>query len=170
MELNESLKKLLSENELQLKDAAKRRFMAQTVLELGYGGQTIAAQERGRNRTSIRKGIKELKRGIICVYNHSAKGRKKAEEHLPVLLENIKSLVDSQSQTDPSFKSQRIYVRLSAAQVREQLIAKYRYSDEDLASEETIRFKLNNLGYPLKRVAKVLPQKKFQKPRQSLRN
>ena len=85
-------------------------------------------------------------------------------------MENIKSLVDSQSQTDPSFQSQRLYVRLSAAQVRKQLISKYRYSDEDLPSEETIRVKLNNLGYRLKRVAKVLPQKKFQKPRQSLRN
>jgi biotin operon repressor len=125
---------------------------------------------RGWNRTTIRKGIKELKRGIICVDNHSAKGRKKAEEHLPFLLENIKNLVDSQSQTDPSFKSQRLYVRLSAAEVRKQLISKYGYSDEDLPSEETIRVKLNNLGYRLKRVAKVLPQKKFQKPRQSLRN
>jgi hypothetical protein len=78
--------------------------------------------------------------------------------------------VDSQSQTDPSFKSQRLYVRLRAAQVRKQLISKYRYSDEDLPTEETIRVKLNNLGYRLKRVAKVLPQKKFQKPRQSLMN
>jgi len=35
MELTDSLKKLLSETAFQLKDAAKRRFMAQTVLELG---------------------------------------------------------------------------------------------------------------------------------------
>ncbi len=42
MELTDSLKKLLSETALQLKGAAKRRFMAQTVLELGYGGQTLA--------------------------------------------------------------------------------------------------------------------------------
>jgi hypothetical protein len=47
MELTDSLKKLLSETALQLKGAAKRRFMAQTVLELGYGGQTLAAQELG---------------------------------------------------------------------------------------------------------------------------
>jgi hypothetical protein len=38
--------------------------MAQTVLELGYGGQTLAARELGWNRTTIRKGIKELERGI----------------------------------------------------------------------------------------------------------
>ncbi|MFM7789168.1 MAG: ISAzo13 family transposase, partial [Microcystis panniformis] len=73
----------LNQQRQKLKGAAKRRFMSQTVLELGYGGQTLAAQELGWNRTTIRKGIKELKRGIICVDNHSAKGRKKAEEHLP---------------------------------------------------------------------------------------
>ncbi len=55
--------------------------MAQTVLEFGYGGQTLASQKLGWNRTTIRQGIKELKRGITCVDNHSAKGRKKAEEH-----------------------------------------------------------------------------------------
>ena len=142
--------------------------MAQTVLELGSGGQTLAEQELGWNRTTIRKGLKELKSGITCVDNNSAKGRKKAEEHLPNLLKDIKKLVDSQSQTDPSFKSQRLYTRLSAAQVRKQLISKFGYSDEDLPTEETIRVKLNNLGYRMKRVAKVLPQKKFQKPKQSL--
>ena len=170
IELTDSLKNLLIETALQLKGAAKRRFMAQTVLELGHGGQTLASQELGWNRTTIRKGIKELKSGIICVDNHSAKGRKKAEEHLPNLLEDIKNLVDSQSQTDPTFKSKRLYTRLSAAQVRKKLIEKYSYTDEDLPTEETIRIKLNNLGYSLKRVAKVLPQKKFQKPKQSSMN
>ncbi len=170
IELTDSLKNLLQETVLQLKGAARRRFMAQTVLELGYGGQSLAAQELGWNRTTIRKGIKELKSGITCVDNNSAKGRKKAEEHLPNLLEDIKDLVDSQSQTDPTFKSKRLYTRLSAALVRKQLIEKFGYSDEDLPTEETIRVKLNNLGYRLKRVAKVLPQKKSQKPRLSLNN
>jgi hypothetical protein len=39
-----------------------------------------------------------------------------------------------------------------------------------LPTSETIRLKLNFLGYRLKRVAKVLPQKKFQKLMQSLSN
>lgn len=170
MQLTDSLKNLLQETVLQLKGAARRRFMAQTVLELGYGGQSLAAQELGWNRTTIRKGIKELKTGITCVDNNSAKGRKKAEEHLPNLLEDIKNLVDSQSQTDPTFKSKRLYTRLSAALVRKQLIEKFGYSDQDLPTEETIRVKLNNLGYRLKRVAKILPQKKFPKPKQYLSN
>ena len=170
MELTDSLKKLLKETASQLKGAARRRFMAQTVLELGYGGSILAEQELGWNRCTISKGIKELKSGITCVDNYSARGRRKIEEHLPKLLEDIKKLVDSQSQTDPSFKSQRIYTRLSAAEVRKQLIEKFGYSDEELPTEETIRVKLNNLGYRLKRAAKVLPQKKFQRQKQYLTN
>ncbi len=144
--------------------------MAQTVVELGRGGQRLVERELGWNRYSIRKGIKELKSGITCVENYSAKGRYKAEEQLSALLEDIKNIVDSQSQTDPSFKSRRLYTRLSAAEVRKQLIEKLGYSDEVLPTAETIRVKLNDLGYTLKRVAKVLPQKKYQKLKRSLKN
>ncbi len=170
IQLTDSLKNLLKETATQLKGAARRRFQAQTVMGLGYGGQLLAQEELGWDRNTIRKGIKELTSGITCVDNYSGKGRYKAEEHLPSLLEDIKKLVDSQSQTDPSFKSQRLYTRLTASQVRKLLIEQLSYNDEELPTEETIRIKLNHLGYRLKRVAKVLPQKKSQKLMQSLSN
>ena len=166
MQLTDSLKDLLKETAFQLKGAARRRFMAQTVLELGIGGQSVAQRELGWNRRTIRKGMHELTSGITCVDNYSARGRKSIEEHLPQLLEDIKTLVDTQSQTDPSFKSQRLYTRLSASEVRCQLIEQKGYTQEQLPTLETIRLKLNQLGYRLKRVAKIQPQKKFlqQKP------
>jgi hypothetical protein len=110
IELTDSLKKLWRETAVKLKGADRRKFMAQIVLELGYGGQSLAEKELGWDRTTIRKGIRELKTGITCIDNHSAKGRKKTEELLPNLNEDIKNLVDAQSQTDPSFKSQRLYL------------------------------------------------------------
>ena len=168
--LTDSLKKLLIETALQLKGAAKRKFMAQTVIKLGFGGQRLAHRELAWNRDTIRKGIKELTSGITCIDNYSGKGRKKAESHLTTLLEDIKNIVEQQSQTDPSFKSRRLYTRLSATEVRKQLIEKYGYSNEVLPTSETIRVKLNNLGYTTRRVQKVLPQKKFLKPQQSLMN
>ena len=170
IELTDSVKKLFKETASQLKGAARRRFQAQIVMELGYGGQLLAQKELGWDRNTIRKGIRELTSGINCVDNYSLRGRWKAEEHLPTLLEDIKKLVDSQSQTDPSFKSQRLYTRLTASEVRKLLIEKFGYSGEKLPTEETIRVKLNYLGYRLKRVAKVLPQKKSQKLMQSLSN
>ncbi len=170
IQLTDSLKNLLKETATQLKGAARRRFQAQTVIGLGYGGQLLAQEELGWDRNTIRKGIKELTTGMTCVDNYSAKGRYKAEEHLPNLLEDIKKLVDVQSQTDPSFKSQRLYTRLTASEVRKLLIDQVGYSNEELPTSETIRLKLNFLGYRLKRVAKVLPQKKSQKLMQSLSN
>ena len=170
MQLTESLKKLLNETAQQLKGFYRRRFMAQTVLELGKGGQFLAERELGWNRRTIRKGMSELKSGITCVDNVSARGRKSRENRLPRRKEDIKTIVDSQSQTDPSFKSNRLYTRLTAKQVREQLIIQFGYTDAELPTTETIRVKLNQLGYRLKRVAKTKPQKKFRKPILSLNN
>ena len=55
--------------------------------------------------------------------------------------------------------SQRLYTRLSAAEVRRQLIVQKGYRDAELPTAEVIRQRLNQLGYRLQRVAKTKPQK-----------
>jgi len=82
------------------------------------------------------------------------------EVHLPNLLPDIKAIVDSQSQADPQFRTHRLYTRLSAAEVRRQLIAHQGYTDAELPTVQTITTKLNALGYYPKKVAKSQPQKK----------
>ena len=57
MEWTESLKQVLQETAKTLKGSSRRKFMAQIVLELGYGGQSKAEKELGWNRGTIRKGI-----------------------------------------------------------------------------------------------------------------
>ncbi len=47
MEWTESYKQILLQTAKTLKGASRRRFMAQIVLELGYGGQSKAEQELG---------------------------------------------------------------------------------------------------------------------------
>ena len=103
-----------------------------------------------------------------AVCNFSARGRKRAEDHLPQLLADITAIVDSQSQTDRQFRSNRLYTRLSAAEVRRQLIAQKGYTDAELPTAETIGAKLNALGYSPKKVAKTQPQKKSRKRMPSL--
>lgn len=144
--------------------------MAQIVLELGYGGQSKAEKELGWNRGTIRKGMWEITSGITRTDNYHARGRKKAEWHLPNLLQDIEGIVDCNSQSNPSFKSKRLYTRLSARQVREELIAQYNYDEQKLPSTETIRQKLNQRRYYPQRIAKTQPQKKFLKPMTSLNN
>jgi len=164
MELTDSVKSLLIETAKSLKGSARRVFMARTVKELGAGGQRRAAGELGWGRMTIRKGMHELERGLTCVDAFSLRGRKRAEQHLPTLLADITAIVDSQSQTDPQFRTARLYTRLTAAEVRRQLIAQKGYTDAALPTAETIGTKLNALGYYPQKVAKTQPQKKSQKP------
>jgi hypothetical protein len=105
--------------------------------------------------------MRELESGFQCYDNFASRGRKLAEEHLPNLLEDIKAIAEAESQTDPTFKTIRLYIRLSAAEVRKQLIEQKGYSDEELPCEETIRTKLNKLGYYPKKVRKSQPLKKI---------
>ena len=123
--------------------------------------------ELGWCRDTVRKGVHELASGVICLSNFSARGRKPIEAHLPNLLGDIAALVDSQSQTDPQFRTARLYTRLSAAEVRRQLITQKGYTDEALPTVQTITSKLNALGYYPKKVAKSQPQKKSRKPTRS---
>ena len=160
MELTDSLKSLFLETAKTLKGSARRIFMARTVKELGSGGQRRAERELGWNRATIRKGTHELESGLRCVDNFAARGRKRAEEHLPNLLQDIQALVDRQSQADPQFRTNRLYTRLSAAEVRRQLIAQKGYTDAELPTPQTITNKLNDLDYYPRKVAKSQPQKK----------
>lgn len=137
--------------------------MAGIVKELGKGGQRRAERELGWNRVTTRKGQHELETGFVCIDAFSARGRKRAEDHLPNLLTDIEDIVDSQSQADPKFRTNRLYTRLSASEVRRQLIARG-YTDEQLPTVQTISIKLNQLGYFPKKVAKTLPQKRYPRP------
>lgn len=164
MELTDSGKALFIEAAHALKGSARRIFMARTVRELGAGGQRRAARELGWDRETIRKGARELARGVAIVDAFALRGRKRAEAHLPRLLEDITAIVDGQSQTDPSFRSIRLYTRLTAAEVRRQLIAQKGYTDAQLPTVQTIGTKLNALGYHPQTVAKSTPQKRSPQP------
>jgi len=159
MELPEELKKTYIKTAQNLKGSERRQFMAGIVKSLGYGGQSLAAKELGWCRDTIRKGMGELESGVPIEDNFAARGRKRTEEKLPNLLQDIRAIADAESQTDPSFQTTRLYTRLSARAVRQALIDQKGYSDEQLPTEETIRVKLNELGYSLRAVQKSRPQK-----------
>lgn len=165
MELTDELKTLFIETAKMLQGSDRRIFMARVVKMLRQGGQRRAEKELGWNRRTIRKGTHELESGIRCVDDYSGRGRKRAEEHLPNLLDDIKAILDEQSQTDPTFKTTQLFTRLSVAEVRRQLIAQKGYTDAELPCEETIRVKINQLGYRLRSVQKSRPKKRF--PRQT---
>lgn len=159
MKLTAPLKALFIETSQTLKGHERRLFMAKVVRLLGSGGQRQAETELGWNRGTIRKGSRELNSGFRCEDAFRARGRKRTEEQLPHLCGDIKAIVDAQSQIDPSFKTQRLYTRLSAAEVRRQLLVQKQYTEAQLPSEQTIRRRLNQLGYYPARIAKTKPLK-----------
>lgn len=79
-------------------------------------------------------------------------------------MNDIRDLVQEQCQTDPTFRTTRLYCKMSAAEVRRQLIERKGYTDEQLPTIQTITVKLNALGFRLTKVAKCRPLKKYPKP------
>ena len=159
MEWTDSLKPLFVDTARSLQGSARRLFMARTVKDLGVGGQRRAERERGWRRVTIRKGRHELESGFRCLDAVAARGRKRAEDPLPSLLTDIKAIVDSQSQTDPPFRTARLSTRLSAAAVRRQLIVQKGYTDAALPTVQTLTTTRHVWGYSPKKVAKSQPQK-----------
>ena len=153
-----------------LRGSPKRLFMAKTVQAMSRGGQRWAEEHLGWCRDTIRKGTHELRSGMTCVDAFSARRRKPAEEHLPRLLEDIRAIADGYSQADPKFQTGRLFIRISAAEVRRQLIATEGYTDEELPTQQTINTKMNLLGFSLSKVAKCRPQKESRRPMPSSSN
>ncbi|TRU88325.1 MAG: hypothetical protein EWV76_09275 [Microcystis novacekii Mn_MB_F_20050700_S1] len=83
--------------------------------------------------------------------NYRARGRKKPEEILINLEEDLKSLGATYSQAYPKFQSTFAYAKISARAVREALIAEKGDKDEELPCRQTIGYILNRMGYRLKK-------------------
>ena len=159
LKLTDDIKNWLLDTAQKLKGSDLRVFMARTIQQLGYGGASAAERELHWNRSTIRKGAQEIKTGAIKD-KFSDRGRKKSEILLPNLLDDIKKIVDPESQTDPSFNSSRLYTRLTASEVRKRLLSTG-YDDMSLPCTRTINTKLSDLDYNPKKVQKTKPHKKI---------
>ena len=159
-ELNSEAKAFLNETRAKLKGHERRQFMAGVVSLLGRGGQLRAEKELGWDRKTIIKGTKEINSGITCIDNYSGRGRKPAEAHLPNLIDDIKSIVNPVSQTDPTFRTTNLYSPITAKEVRRRLIEDKGYLPEEVPARRTISNKLNQSGIKLRKVFKSRPKKK----------
>ncbi len=79
VELTDALKALFIETANTLKGPERRRFMARTVQQLEPRGQRRAERELGWNRQTIRKALRELTTGRVCLDAFSLRRRKRAE-------------------------------------------------------------------------------------------
>lgn len=144
----------------ELSGAGKRRYLGQLAIDLGKGGASLVSNYLPISRMTLRKGMREVESGRYIEDKFEERGRHPAEKKLPNLLSDIRAIVEPASQTDPSFKSTRLYTRLTPREVRQQLI-KRGYSDEELPTNRTLLKKMKSppLGFVRTKVSKTKPKK-----------
>jgi len=144
----------------KLTGSERRIYLAQIAMTLGYGGQKVVCDNFGIDSKTLLKGIDELESGISIVDAFDKRGRKGIEAHLPNILDDIKSIVDSESQTDPRFEDNRLFTRLTPGNIKAQL-HKMGYKHEALPTSRTIYNKVNELGYSFSTIQKTKPIKRI---------
>jgi hypothetical protein len=92
-----------------------------------------------------------------CIYFTWCKKKESAD---PNLTPSIEESVSDNIQVDPSFKTQKCYLKITAQYVYKELLLKRGYSVGDFCVK-TIGNILNRLGYTLKKVLKTKPLKKI---------
>jgi hypothetical protein len=150
---------LLRSGARRLSGYQRRLFQAEVATELCGGSARLAERRFGWGRDTIDKGLHESQQGMRCLENFAARGRRRSEDQNPHLAADIRAIVAPNSYADPGLQSSRRYTNLSAAEVREALIAKGHLKAE-LPSERTLRDILNRMNYRLKRIQKGKPLKK----------
>ena len=144
----------------KLTGAKRRAFQARVALDYLNGSARRAETVFGWSRRTVCLGLHELRTGLTCVANTSARGNRPTEEKWPQLAEDMRSLADPQSQVDPKFQSPFRYTRMTAKAMRQALIDQKSWQDGQLPCENTIGNSLNRLGYRLRRVQKAKPVKR----------
>jgi len=144
----------------KLTGAKRRAFEAQVVVDYLDGKARTAESVFGWSRQTVILGLHELRTGITCLDDFAGRGNHKIEEKLPQLAADIRSLADPESQTDPKFQSPFQYTRMTAKSLRQALIDKKGWQDQELPCENTIGNILNRLGYRLRGVLKAKPIKR----------
>ena len=137
----------------------RRAFIAEVATAVCDASPRQAERRFGWGRATVAKGLHEADRGMRCLDNFAARGRRRSEDKDPGLAADIRAIVEPHAYADPELKSTRRYTNLSAAEVRDALIAKG-YSPTGLPSERTMREILNRMNYRLKRIQKGKPLKK----------
>jgi hypothetical protein len=150
---------LLCSGARRLNGYQRRLFQAEVAKQLCGGSARLAERRFGWARDTVDKGLHESQQGMRCLENFTARGRRRSEDQNPRLAADIRAIVEPNSYADPELQSTRRYTNLSAAEVRDALIAKG-HPKTELPSERTMRDILNRMNYRLKRIQKGKPLKK----------
>jgi hypothetical protein len=155
----ERLDALIRSGARRLTGFQRRAFLAEVATELCGGNARLAERRFGWGRETVEKGLHEHPTGLRCLEDFAARGRQRVEQKDPRLAADIRAIVEPHTDADPGLKSSRRYTNLSAAEVRDALIA-MGHPEADLPAERTMRNVLNRMNDRLKRIQTGKPLKK----------
>jgi Rhodopirellula transposase DDE domain len=145
----------------QLSGSARRLFLGKTLEGLPDVSQREFARVIGCDRETLRKAVAEIHSERPGVDQRQSNGRKPSVIlRFPLLMTDLREIIEPHIQTDPKFTSTRLYCRLSVRQIVKALVDTRQYKAEELPSDEFFRRLINDMGYGLKKVRKCKPAKK----------
>jgi len=159
--LDNNIIQIHKETSKVLTDSDRRAYQAKITQTYFDGRVRHAETVFGWSRRSVSLGLKELASGYICTAEIHERGNKKTESKQPQLREDIRGLVELDSQVEPKFQSLFLYTRVTASAIHQALIDIKGYIDEPLPTVRAISNILNRMGYKLRRVQKSKPLKKI---------
>ena len=138
----------------------RRLAMGEVTEQLLDGKPRVAEYVFGWSRDAVKAGLEELHTGVTHTNDLSNRRKPKTEEKYPQLVEDIRILVEPNSQAESHLRTALAYTNITAAAVREALLEKG-WAEETLPKARTISNILNRMDYRLRRVAKTKVQKKL---------
>jgi len=160
-ELTEAMVETIKDVAKKMTGSNRRAFQAPVALDYLGGDPRLAETVFGWSRNTVRKGLEELRTGVVIPDQPRDPVCKTEEKNLQ-LAQDIRDLVDPHSQADPKFQTTFAYTRITAKAVRQALIEQKGYRDQDLPAERTLSTILNRMGYRLRRVQKTKPVKRIE--------
>jgi len=133
------------------------------ALCLDVGGRCINAIASACkcSRKFVKKCLNIVKNNLKITSNKHKCGRKKIIEKYPNLEEDIKIIIDEHSSTDPQFKTEKQFVKLTIDEIMKRLINTNKYQ-KGFIGRSTLGDLLNKMGYNLKKVQRTKPLKKIE--------
>ena len=137
----------------------RRLAMAEVTQHLLEGKPRVAECVFGWGRGTVKTGLEELRTGVTQVNDLSKRRKPKTEEKYPQIVEDIRVLMEPQSQAESHLRTALAYTNITAAAVRNALLEKG-WLEETLPKVRTISNILNRMDYRLRLVAKTKVPKK----------
>lgn len=137
----------------------RRQAMADVTNRLLDGRPRVAEEVFGWGRATVEMGMNELRTGIVCLNDISARHKPRTEDKYPEMLADIREIMAPETHADPHLRTTLSYTDMTASAVRRALLAKG-WPEEQVPAVRTLSEILLRQGYRLRSVAKTRVQKK----------